>query len=99
MKALFVGLFFVVGSSAMAQDLNFNAYRKFLMQGNGTQKVAIQTTCTNAEGTVYRIGENGYDTCLSSLKNQQDQKQLTGKATKAPGAPAAGAGATIHFGN
>jgi len=96
MKVLFVGLLFVAGSTAMAQDLNFNAYRKFLMQGNGTQKVAIQTTCTNSEGQVYRIGESGYDTCLGSIKSQQDQKQLTGKANTAP---APSAGATIHFGN
>ena len=97
MKFLFIGCALLVGSMAMAQDLNFQEYRKFLMQGNGgAKKMAIQTTCTSHDGTVYRIGEKGYDVCLSNLKAQQDQKQLTGKDA-APGA--AGTSATIHFGN
>lgn len=99
MKSLFVGLVLFSSSTVMAQDLNFQEYRKFLMQGNGAgKKMAIQTTCTSAEGQVYRIGEKGYDTCLSGVKAQHDQKQLTGKDSTAPGS-AAGAGATIHFGN
>lgn len=77
-----------IGSLAQAQDLNFSQYRRFLM--NGTQgagpKMALQTTCTNSKGQVYRIGEKGYDTCLSSIKKQTNPS-TTGTNT------------TIHIGN
>jgi len=89
MKFSILGIVFLLsalsGAGAKAQDLNFQQYRKFLMQGktaNSGKKWAIQTTCTNSEGQVYRIGEKGYDACLNKLS------------------PTPGAGSsTIHFGN
>lgn len=104
MKSLFIGRLFIgcvllLSSYAFAQDLNFQEYRKFLMQGNqaNSKKMAIQTTCTTADGKTYRIGEKQYDTCLGSLKAEQDQKQLSGKSS--PQGSSVGTSTTIHFGN
>jgi hypothetical protein len=78
-------------ATSFAQDLNFGEYRKFLMSGSqGTKKMAIQTTCTNTTGVVYRVGETGYDKCLSEVKTQYDQKNNSS---------AAGVGTSIHIGN
>lgn len=105
MKSLFVGsligVFVLLGSSAFAQDLNFQEYRKFLMSGTqgANKKMAIQTTCTSTSGQSYHIGETGYDTCLAAIKSQQDAKQLSGsKSSTAPSAQT-GASTTIHIGN
>lgn len=101
MKSLFVGILVLFGSMAFAQDLNFQEYRKFLMQGNqgSGAKMAIQTTCTTTTGQTYRIGEKGYDTCLAAIKNQHTMKELSGsKDSSLPGA-APGASTTIHIGN
>lgn len=105
MKSLFVGCsitcVILFSSMAFAQDLNFSEYRKFLMNGTktGGQKMAIQTTCTTTTGQTYRIGETGYDTCLATLKNQQEMKQLTGSKDSSQPAASTGATTTIHFGN
>lgn len=100
----FVGSFLVLSSLfgslyssvALAQDLNFQEYRKFLMNGsqNGTQgagiKMAIQTTCTTATGQTYRVGEKAYDQCLKAAKSE--------KGTAAPETTTA-TSTTIHIGN
>jgi hypothetical protein len=82
--------FLFLAQTAMAQDMHFDEYRKFLMSGSqGSKKLAIQTTCTNSTGTTYRIGEKGYDLCLAEVKEQRDQKEAT----------APGMGTSIHIGN
>ncbi|WP_413288606.1 hypothetical protein [Bdellovibrio sp. HCB337] len=90
----------LLSTSALAQELNFQEYRKFLMQGNqqsGGKKMAIETTCTTPEGQTYRIGEKEYDTCLNGIKAAHNQKQLTGQnETKGSNV---GTSTTIHFGN
>lgn len=106
MKSLFTGrviasVCFVAlaGSLAQAQDLNFQDYRKFLMQGQGSsssKKMAIQTSCTTKEGNTYRIGEKGYDTCLSALSMNQKKRDIS--SSKEDSANPAGVGTTIHFG-
>jgi len=79
----------VVGSTAFAQDLNFNQYRKFLMSGNNTPKnLAIQTTCTNSTGQTFKIGEKGYDLCLTEASSNLKQKSTNSGSTT-----------TIHIGN
>jgi hypothetical protein len=105
MKSMFIGMILVCGglfsSMALAEDLNFQQYRKFLMSGNqgaGT-KMAIQTTCTNTTGQTYRVGEKGYDTCLNAVKAEFDQKQLTGKKDSPTSGASTGTSTTIHFGN
>lgn len=92
---------FLFGAASFAQDLNFTEYRKFLMNGSKTPggKMAIQTTCTTTTGQTYRIGETGYDTCLTSLKNQHEMKQLTGGKDSSQPGNSTGATTTIHIGN
>lgn len=87
-------------TAAQAQDLNFQEYRKFLMQGQGnggSKKMAIQTSCTTKEGTTYRIGEKGYDTCLSALAGSKNQREIS--SSKEDSTSPAGVGTTIHFGD
>lgn len=79
----------VVGSTAFAQDLNFNQYRKFLMSGNNTsRRLAIETTCTNSTGQTFKIGEKSYDLCLI---------EASANPKKKPANP--GSTTTIHIGN
>ncbi len=105
MKVLFfsvlLGVTVQLSSLAFAQDLNFSEYRKFLMNGSKAAggKVAIQTTCTTTAGQTYRIGETGYDTCLATLKNQAEMKQLTGGKDSSHTGNTPGATTTIHIGN
>src|SRR5262245_15015380 len=101
MKSLFVEIIVLFSSMSFAQGLNFSEYRKFLMNGSkgSGSKLAIQTTCTTTTGQTYRIGETGYDTCLASLKNQQEMKQLTGGKDSSQPANSTGATTTIHIGN
>lgn len=102
MKSLFVGIIVLFSSMAFAQaDLNFSEYRKFLMNGTKTsgQKMAIQTTCTTTTGQTYRIGETGYDTCLSTVKHEQAMKQLSGSKDSSAPNNTTGTTTTIHFGN
>jgi hypothetical protein len=105
MKFLFVQVLLGIGvlfsSLSFAQDLNFSEYRKFLMNGSKTSggKMAIQTTCTTTTGQTYRIGETGYDTCLTALKNQHEMKQLTGGKDSSQPGNTTGATTTIHIGN
>lgn len=98
LKPILIGCVCLFGSAVFAQELNFQEYRKFLMQGNqgGSKKLAIQTTCTTSDGKIFRVGEKDYDTCLNSLRVANDQKQLSGQNGTPSGASA---GATIHFGN
>jgi hypothetical protein len=100
--ALFITIGFG-GSNALAQDLKFDEYRKFLMSGSetkGTKKMAIQTTCTNSRGEVTRIGETAYDLCLNEVRNHNERKNLPDqKNLNAPNAPSVGTSTTIHIGN
>lgn len=89
--------------SAHADDLDFDGYRKFLMSGNtGSKKLAIQSTCTSAEGAVYRVGEAGYDSCLNTARAAAESKQTGGeKSERLPGSTAPSGpsvGTTIHLG-
>jgi len=99
--AMTFAFFSLTGISAIAQDLHFDDYRKFLMSGSdnkNTKKLAIQTTCTNSTGQITRIGEAAYDLCLSEVKNQADQKTMRGQQESSnPAVPAVGT--TIHIGN
>ena len=86
---------------ASAQDLHFDDYRKFLMNGTGakgTKKMAIQTTCTNSSGQITRVGENSFDLCLAEIQNQANQKSLTGSEAARPSASPS-VGTSIHIGN
>jgi hypothetical protein len=104
MKSMFIAMVLVFSglfsSMTLAQDLNFQEYRKFLMNGNqGTgSKMAIQTTCTTTAGQTYRVGEKDYDTCLIATKDRMNQKQLTGGKDSTSLGAAAGTSTTIHFG-
>ncbi|HEY8272261.1 MAG TPA: hypothetical protein VIG33_15325 [Pseudobdellovibrionaceae bacterium] len=105
MKSIFMGIILLFSSLfnslALAQDLNFQEYRKFLMSGTqsvGT-KMAIQTTCTTSTGQTYRVGEKGYDTCLNTVKDQFNKKHLASEKSSTAPEATAGASTTIHFGN
>ncbi|MBK9323684.1 MAG: hypothetical protein IPM97_12195 [Bdellovibrionaceae bacterium] len=79
----------VFASAAFAQDLNFDQYRKFLMNGSKSSKgFAIQTTCTNSAGQTFKIGEKNYDLCLTEISSQSKHKSTTQNSTT-----------TIHIGN
>lgn len=101
MSAVTLVIFALSAFNASAQDMHFDDYRKFLMNGSGakgTKKMAIQTTCTTSTGQITRVGETAYDLCLSEVRNQADQKMLTGqKDTSNPAVPTVGT--TIHIGN
>lgn len=72
----FTALTVLCPNLVQAQDINFQEYRKFLMSGDtANKKVAIQTTCTTADGEVYRIGEKSYDACLNAIQNSQKNKK------------------------
>lgn len=69
-----------LAATAIAQDLDFKAYKKFLMSGSqGPKKMAIQTTCTTDAGKTHRIGEKEYDQCLKDVKAKLEKKQLEHK--------------------
>lgn len=97
---MFAGLV-LLALNATAQDLHFDDYRKFLMNGSGaksTKKMAVETTCTNSAGEITRIGETQYDVCLTEVRSQADQKILTGKEG-ARGSASPSVGTSIHIGN
>ena len=75
MKSFLTGIVLLLNSLAFAQDLNFQDYKRFLMSGSQTngKKLALQTSCTNAAGKSYRIGDKGYDACLNATKNKDDK--------------------------
>jgi hypothetical protein len=100
MKLLVVLFFLAIPFTAPAQDLGFSEYRRFLMSGNQNgKKLAVQTTCTNAEGEVTRIGEAGYDLCLNAARQKLAKKKTTGEKSENLSSPAnAAVGTTIHIG-
>lgn len=76
---LFMAAGVSISGPAFAQDLDFQGYRKFLMSGDpANKKLAIQTTCTSAEGEVFRIGQAGYDDCLNEVRRSLKEKQSAG---------------------
>lgn len=70
-------------------------------QGNNNgKKLAIQTSCTTATGTTYRIGEKGYDTCLNSVESSIKTRELQGASEAGnKNKSQESIGATIHIGD
>lgn len=65
-------------AQAQVQDLNFQDYKRFLLQGAQTgshTKTAITTTCRNSDGETFRIGDKGYDACLNEVKSLEESKK------------------------
>ena len=102
LSAMTFALFIISTATVSAQDLKFDDYRKFLMNGSGakgTKKMAIQTTCVTASGQTTRIGETAYDLCLNEVRNQIDQKSMTGQKDATNPVAVPSTSTTIHIGN
>lgn len=101
MKSFVAASLLAVPALARAQDLNFQDYKRFLLQGaqqGSNAKMAITTTCKNAAGETFRIGDKGYDTCMNSLKKaaEASQKNSTDK-NREPASNNAGVSTTIEI--